>query len=209
MAAGGQWFVATFSVEQGFGRIKEAASGEEAVFGLESWAPCDPVTGRNIQDSDARRDSLLPIAGEAVDVEWKTSRLGKVVPARVLRRLTMEPMPTLPFAQWLAALANVIPALADWSAREWDAVFASEAGEIEDAVRASEPATSPSHVAVLAWIGARGPAELVARRLGWLSATPRDGAFAVEALDGDVFLELAPAVVERLVRERLVVPAGQ
>lgn len=210
MAARVQWVVSSFSTEQGFGRIKDTETGEEAVFGLEAWVPCDPAAGRNIQDSESRRDSLLPVAGEPVDVEWRTSRTGKRVPGRVLRCTATRPIPTMPFNTWLAAVGRHVAAVADWSEMDWQAVFASHAGEIDDAVLSSEPATPPIHIAVLAWIRERGPADVVARRLSWIAIEPVDGAVAVEAASSDaVFLDLPPATLERLVAEHLVIPSSR
>jgi hypothetical protein len=83
------------------------------VFGFEAWVPCDPVTGRNIQDSDSRRASLLPVAGEPVDVEWKTSRTGRELPGRVLRGAASRPMTSKPFETWLAAVGKHVAPVFD------------------------------------------------------------------------------------------------
>ena len=210
MAARGHWLVSTFSIEQGFGRIKDTETGAEAVFGLEAWVPCDPKTGRNIQDSDARRDSLLPVAGELVDVEWKTARSGKEVPARVHRRAAMKPMPAMPFKAWLAALGKHVGQVGDWSEGDWQAILESDAGEIDDTVTSPEPATPPLHMGALAWIREHGPADVVARRLSWLAIEPTDGAHRIEAetASGAVFVALPDATFERLVAEDLVVPSS-
>jgi hypothetical protein len=86
-------------------------------------------------------------------------------------------------------------------------VFESDAGEIDDAVLSSDPATPPVHIAVLAWIRQHGPADVIARRLSWIAIEPGDGAASVEAASGDAaFLDLPPAVVERLVAEDLILP---
>ncbi len=99
----------------------------------------------------------------------------------------------MPFKTWLSAVGKHVAPVADWSEVEWQAVFESNAGEIDDAVLSSDPATPPIHIAVLAWIREHGPTDIIARRLSWIAIEPKDGAVSVEAASGDaVFLDLPP-----------------
>lgn len=118
----------------------------------------------------------------------------------------MKPMPTMSFKTWLAAVGKHVGPVADWNEADWQAVFESNASEAADAVLSSEPATPPIHIAVLAWIREHGPADVIARRLSWISVEPKEGAVSVEATSGSVFLDLPPVTFERLVAEDLVSP---
>jgi hypothetical protein len=79
------WRVVSFSTERAMGTVENVSTGEHALFQLEAWSPCDPATARSLQDSAPRRHLLFPQPGEAVEVQWRTSRSGKTVPSRVAR----------------------------------------------------------------------------------------------------------------------------
>jgi hypothetical protein len=200
------WAIVSFSLEQGMGRIRSATTGDEVTFAVESWWPCDPVTARRLQDSELRRPLLLPQAGEPVDVEWKVSRAGENVPARVGRRRAVGVLPLVTFSEWLTRVGRHVPEVADWGDDEWAALFRELDEDIEDTVRSLEPVGPEQHLAVLGWLREHAPPAFVARRLQWLTIEPRSDLVAVEATndEGHVRLALPRATVDALVEEKLL-----
>jgi hypothetical protein len=191
------WIVASFSPEQGFGKVRNAETGDELAFQLESWVPCDPATARALQDSDFRRSLLLPIPGEPVDVDPKSRRVMRKNPIDCV----LSPMT---FREWFAKMSSHIPALASWEPSEWNEWIRHIDDEIDEVVFSPEPAPPESHLALLALLRQSGPPALVDVRLRWLSLEPTLVAVEIGADDGFVYLDLPEAIVTRLLADRLV-----
>jgi hypothetical protein len=202
-----EWRIASFSAEQGFGRVRSDDTGEEARFDVEVWWPGDPEVCRAMQDSEQRRHLLLPRVGEAVDVEWTISRRGDRVPGAV-RRLepVVEVAVRLTFRAWFARLAAQVPALGRWTDARWQDF---DVMDLSEAIDSDESHPPEAHMAVLATVR-ESIADAPAGELAWLSLEDAPGAIAVEAAcgDGQVFLLLPAALVQRLVGEGLIVPVA-
>src|SRR5262249_22581095 len=116
---------------------------------------------------------------------------------------------SLTFGAWLEGVGRHVTDVSGWGEDEWGALFRHVDEDIDDTVHSQDPASPEAHMAVLGWIRDHAPAELVSRRLRWLSPDPRPGLVGVEATNdaGQVFLDLPPPILERLAFEKLIIRA--
>lgn len=198
------WIIESFSAAQAFGTLRDRETGDEARFSLESWWPCDPDTARQLQDSDQRRDQLMPQPGERVDVTWKQTPRGATLASRVARLDPVDgALPACAFLPWFAQLAAHIPQLADWPDTLWDDVTRASTEDIAPAIRSPAAADPAVHLGLLVWLRDHLPS-LVGARLSWLTDDATPSTSEAETFGGTVHLALPRPLVVHLAAARLV-----